>query len=71
MLHELGHAIGLYHEHNRPDRDQFIKILWGNIRGGSDSNFKINRPWLVNLWNIPYDYTSVMHYSKTVSKYFY
>lgn len=26
IMHELGHAIGLYHEHQRIDRDQFIEV---------------------------------------------
>ncbi|KAK4505332.1 hypothetical protein PRZ48_003295 [Zasmidium cellare] len=33
MMHELGHVIGLAHEHQRPDRDEHIKFmckrLWG------------------------------------------
>ena len=71
MLHQLGHIIGLYHEHTRPDRDQFVEILWENIEPGANSSFKINSPNEVNSWNIYYDYTSVMHFVKTVSNFFY
>ncbi len=31
--HEIGHALGLYHQHTRKDRNTFITINWANIRG--------------------------------------
>ena len=38
VLHEFGHAIGYYHEHNRPDRDDTVEIMWDNIVYGELGN---------------------------------
>jgi hypothetical protein len=61
VIHEIGHAVGLYHEMSRADRDQYIVIHWENMA-----------PNLVSQWAQPgsflgqdigsYDYDSIMHY---------
>lgn len=64
ILHELGHVIGFYHEHNRPDRDEYVEIVEENLRSGSQRQFEKLRHDEVNLFGIGYDYNSVMHYNK-------
>ncbi|WP_336958092.1 M12 family metallopeptidase [Chryseobacterium contaminans] len=39
VIHEMGHTVGLYHEHARQDRDQYVSIQWGNIQDGQGYNF--------------------------------
>ncbi|KFD50587.1 hypothetical protein M513_08536 [Trichuris suis] len=34
VIHELMHSVGFWHEHERPDRDSYVEIIWQNIRQG-------------------------------------
>lgn len=61
LLHEIGHSAGLVHEHQRPDRDNFIKVetipdtnpkAQGNI-GVAHGGVVVGR----------YDCRSLMHYT--------
>mmetsp|Transcript_9315 Transcript_9315/g.17180 ORF Transcript_9315/g.17180 Transcript_9315/m.17180 type:complete len:518 (+) Transcript_9315:81-1634(+) len=59
-IHEMLHAMGMAHEQSRPDRDEFIQILWPNIRPGMESQFtKISKADT----DRSYDIMSIMHYS--------
>ncbi|KAM9797844.1 uncharacterized protein ACB057_008878 [Neosynchiropus ocellatus] len=60
--HEFLHALGFYHEQSRPDRDDFVTIMFNNILEGSSQNFDIANG--SSAQGVPYDYMSVMHYGK-------
>ncbi|XP_065668825.1 zinc metalloproteinase nas-14 isoform X4 [Hydra vulgaris] len=57
--HEIGHVVGFYHEQNRIDRDQWIKIHWENIAQFKDA-FDIVKE--TSSLGVDYDYASIMHY---------
>ena len=62
MAHEIGHALGFFHEQSRPDRDDWIRIVEENVRPGKNYNFIKYGEMLVNSQNVEYDYSSIMHY---------
>jgi len=35
VMHEVLHTLGFFHEHNRPDRDNFVTIHFDNIMPGT------------------------------------
>lgn len=59
VIHEIGHAAGLLHEHQREDRDQHITYFPENLEMGSENAYSPTAPSIG-----PYNYASVMHYSE-------
>ncbi|CAK8685516.1 unnamed protein product [Clavelina lepadiformis] len=65
VQHELMHAIGVYHEQSRTDRDNYVKIMYENVESGKEHNFNSYSFDVVDDRRVPYDYNSVMHYGDT------
>ena len=78
--HEIGHALGLWHEQSRPDADNYITVQPANIIKSMISNFlqrfvlilrRLQRVFYLSSWNDvtsfknPYDLGSIMHYGPT------
>jgi hypothetical protein len=70
LAHEFLHALGVYHEQSRSDRDSFVEIKWDNIQDGpppagendTRGNFQ-TKPGSLDYFT--YDYGSLMHYHRT------
>lgn len=59
--HELGHAIGLIHEHQRPNRGNYITVKTNNIKPEKRHNFDLV-PSAISCRQ-EMDYNSIMMYS--------
>jgi Astacin (Peptidase family M12A) len=59
-IHEIGHALGLFHEQSRSDRNSFVRVNGANIAAGEGHNFGIDAAMGNDVG--AYDFASTMHY---------
>uniref|UniRef100_A0A1I7TN06 Zinc metalloproteinase n=1 Tax=Caenorhabditis tropicalis TaxID=1561998 RepID=A0A1I7TN06_9PELO len=64
VCHEIGHALGFYHEQARYDRDEYVSILTQNIQSTYLSQFSKQSFSSMVDYGVGYDYGSVMHYDQ-------
>ena len=58
-VHEISHALGIAHEHQSPNRDQFVKINVDNIAVKADQFATLLSGY---VFEEPYDFESISHY---------
>lgn len=63
IIHEIDHALGIWHEQSRADRDNHVTIHWDNITPGQEHNFQTYVQRGVDGFDhSPFDFGSVMMY---------
>eukprot|EP00933_Yihiella_yeosuensis_P045778 TRINITY_DN4119_c5_g1_i1.p1 TRINITY_DN4119_c5_g1~~TRINITY_DN4119_c5_g1_i1.p1 ORF type:complete len:412 (+),score=41.64 TRINITY_DN4119_c5_g1_i1:215-1450(+) len=63
-IHELGHVLGLMHEHERKERDEYVEVHLENVQQTFHDQF-LFAPWRDSKTaSLPYDLSSIMHYDE-------
>uniref|UniRef100_A0A1I7VIZ5 Zinc metalloproteinase n=1 Tax=Loa loa TaxID=7209 RepID=A0A1I7VIZ5_LOALO len=62
ISHEIGHTLGIFHEQARLDQKNHIFINYNNIPLSRWNNFSPISQYEADMFNLPYDTGSVMHY---------
>jgi meprin B len=59
-LHEIAHALGVVHEHQRPIRDNYISIIYANVEPSMKIWFQKYNPAAINSYDVDYELSSVI-----------
>uniref|UniRef100_A0A914E4G9 Zinc metalloproteinase n=1 Tax=Acrobeloides nanus TaxID=290746 RepID=A0A914E4G9_9BILA len=63
--HEMAHALGIWHQQSRSDREDHVTVYNNRIKTGQGSEYAIKSN--TDNYGVPYDYGSVMHYEEGAS----
>ncbi|CEF68246.2 Astacin-like metalloendopeptidase [Strongyloides ratti] len=62
MLRLVLRTLGVIYEHNRIDRDFYVRINQKNMKVTDEAYFKISKDTAINNFYLPYEYGSLMHF---------
>lgn len=62
--HEFMHALGFWHEHQRPDRDKYVQLHPEKLKDDESTNVNYGKMDFLDWVDLdsPYDFQSIMHY---------
>ncbi|GMR39032.1 hypothetical protein PMAYCL1PPCAC_09227 [Pristionchus mayeri] len=64
IAHEIEHTLGVWHTQARYDRGNYVSINAWNVLPNQLYNFNTQAQSYTNLFGIPYEFGSVMHYAE-------
>ena len=68
IMHEILHSLGIFHEHSRTDRDDYITINFNNIKQEKQFNFaKYSESQYTGYNTGPFDFNSLMLYDGIIT----
>jgi len=68
IIHEICHAIGMFHEQSRSDRDQYVRIDFSSMTDNERAQYKTYGERGLNGRDYAnYDYKSIMHYGSMLN----